>query len=458
MNKLSQQELWGKIQNFNPDDPASTFPFSKKLAKENNWSPAFTGKAIEEYKKFIFLCCISPTGASPSPIVDEVWHIHLTYTDNYWNRFCKKILNKEIHHYPSKGGEEKEKHVNWYNETLKLYESVFDAKPPADIWPVNQKPADDIREPVYDASFFKKVIIAFLIFVFGYITLLNLFHSKGPDFLYYYLLLCISGIAVLLFTQLHKDARLKLIVKNNLPRTFSTYQIARFLYGPHRAYQAALVDLLKRGIIDTSGNDYKVNECKGYNWEETNPLLQPLMQKHEAGDLFTYSEGLGYIDRDTVLNPQLERLHRLSKMTDYQKLVIPGIVLLVGFARFLQGISNDKPVGFLVMEMGFFSIVCLMILQMYSYTGKVREYVEDFWEGQNKRGYGNDIVSNFTILGTTAVSGFAEYALLAGVFNSVAPQERKKYSGGSDGCSSTSSCGSDGGSSCGGGCGGCGGD
>jgi uncharacterized membrane protein YgcG len=176
--------------------------------------------------------------------------------------------------------------------------------------------------------------------------------------------------------------------------------------------------------------------------------------------VFTYREGLGYIDRDSVLHPGLERLHRLSKKVDYQKFIIPGIILLVGFTRFLQGISNDKPVGLLILEIGIFSVVTLMILQNYSYTTTVKKYAASLWEEQNKMGYGNDIINNFTILGTTAITGFAEYALLTNVFNSVTIQERKRSSSGSDGCSSASSCGSDGGggSSCGGGgCGGCGG-
>ena len=100
-----------------------------------------------------------------------------------------------------------------------------------------------------------------------------------------------------------------------------------------------------------------------------------------------------------------------------------------------------------------------MVLQNYSYTTNVRNHVEDLWKRQNKNGYGNDIINNFTILGTTAISAFAEYALLTNVFSAVTPQERRMSSSGSDGCSSGSSCSSDGGgSSCGGGgCGGCGG-
>ena len=245
-----------------------------------------------------------------------------------------------------------------------------------------------------------------------------------------------------------------------MPKNFTVFQIARFLYGAHRSYQAALVDLLKRGVIETARSDYKLTEHKTYNWEtEKNPLLQPLMENHTEGDLFTYGEGFGYIDKDAVLHTGLERLHRLSKMVDYQKFIIPGMILAIGFARFFQGIANEKPVGLLVLEIGIFSLVCLMVLQNYSYTTNVRNHVEDLWKRQNKNGYGNDIINNFTILGTTAISAFAEYALLTNVFSAVTPQERRMSSSGSDGCSSGSSCSSDGGgSSCGGGgCGGCGG-
>jgi len=103
MNKLSQPELWEKIQNFNFDDQNSSYPFSKKLANENNWSNLFTQNAIAEYRKFIFLCCISPCGASPSDIVDKIWLLHLTYTKNYWEDFCSNSLQQDVHHHPSKG-------------------------------------------------------------------------------------------------------------------------------------------------------------------------------------------------------------------------------------------------------------------------------------------------------------------------------------------------------------------
>ncbi len=129
--KFANDPLWQKIDSFPLNDPA----FTQKLAKENNWDTGFTERATREYKKFIYLCCIMPNGASPPPIVDEVWHLHILYTVNYWEEFCDKTLGRKLHHHPSRGGpEEKERHVNWLQETIENYRLTFEEEPPPDIW------------------------------------------------------------------------------------------------------------------------------------------------------------------------------------------------------------------------------------------------------------------------------------------------------------------------------------
>ena len=138
-NVLRNENLWQRIQGFSIDAENVAFPFSKKLAKEENWTPEFTEKAIEEYKKFVYLCCISPNGASPSEIVDKVWHLHLIYTQNYWEDFCPNILKRNLHHHPSNGGTaEVSKHKSWFTETLENYREVFSYEAPEEIWK-NQK-------------------------------------------------------------------------------------------------------------------------------------------------------------------------------------------------------------------------------------------------------------------------------------------------------------------------------
>jgi len=463
MNKLSQQELWDKIQNFNFDDPNSSYPFSKKLSSENNWSGSFTQKAIAEYRKFIYLCCISPNGASPSETVDKVWHLHLTYTKNYWEDFCGSALQQQIHHHPSKGGpSEKARHNDWYTQTLELYKITFGTPPPPDVWPVLNSTPKKIQEDIYDGRFLKRVILMFSVAAFLFATLVNLFHTKGPDFLLYFSLICIAGLIATWFTQKNKAQRLQQIVFANMPANCSVYAITRFVYGPHRSYQTAIVDLLKRGIIETTANGYTIialPETPANN--EENPLLLQLGQRYKNGDTFSYLEGMGLVDTASFVHPAFTRLHQLSLKVDYPKLIIPGIVVLIALARILQGIANDKPVGFLVMMTAVFAGICLLILQTHSYTKAVKDIAEAYWDRQNEYGQSTNTTHNFSILGVAALAGFAEYNFLLRDFSYYEPKHQQ-WTGGEYTSYTGSSCssGGDGGgcsSGCGGGgCGGCG--
>ncbi len=174
----TEQTLWRKIENFNLDDDESSFNFTARLSRENGWSSAYTKRVIEEYKKFIFLCCISPTGVTPSDAVDQAWHLHLTYTRSYWFDFCRDTLGQDIHHNPTKGGiAEAEKFDSYYTQSFKLYEDKFDTQPPADIWLDNESRFTDINFQRVNISQYKPVkrsIISkmqFLLFAFVFIAL-----------------------------------------------------------------------------------------------------------------------------------------------------------------------------------------------------------------------------------------------------------------------------------------------
>lgn len=131
-----QNTLWEKIKDFELDDPTSTLTFTDRLARENGWSIEYAIRAIHEYKKFIFMLCIAEHSLTPSDQVDQVWHLHMLYTQCYWRDFCQDTLQKQIHHGPTKGGsEEGEKYDNLYEKTFLLYEKLFDRKAPVDIWP-----------------------------------------------------------------------------------------------------------------------------------------------------------------------------------------------------------------------------------------------------------------------------------------------------------------------------------
>ncbi|MFM7057214.1 MAG: glycine-rich domain-containing protein [Planctomycetota bacterium] len=72
--------------------------------------------------------------------MDQAWHLHLTYTRSYWERFCHPILGRPLHHEPTAGGAaEGHKFEDWYAKTLDSYQRLFNEIPPADIWPAPKK-------------------------------------------------------------------------------------------------------------------------------------------------------------------------------------------------------------------------------------------------------------------------------------------------------------------------------
>lgn len=129
-------ELYQRIHAFSLDRPDTQLSFSEKLAKDNGWSLSYAQRAIEEYKKFTFLAVAAGHPVAPSDQVDQVWHLHLSYTRSYWQEFCPKVLQTSFHHEPSRGGSSEQlKLDDWYRKTLESYKHFFGQIPPTDIWP-----------------------------------------------------------------------------------------------------------------------------------------------------------------------------------------------------------------------------------------------------------------------------------------------------------------------------------
>lgn len=131
-----QATLYQRIEAFDLDEPGAEFTFTQRLARENGWSLAEARRAVAEYKKFAFLAVAAGHPVTPSEVVDQVWHLHLTYTRSYWERFCPDALGTPLHHNPTTGGKaEKAKFADWYARTRASYAWLFGQEPPADIWP-----------------------------------------------------------------------------------------------------------------------------------------------------------------------------------------------------------------------------------------------------------------------------------------------------------------------------------
>lgn len=132
--KPAEEKLYQQICDFNLDISGVIFPFSHKLSWLCRWSEIYTIRVIQEYKKFLFLAIVADHIVSPSAPIDSAWHLHLLYTQSYWNDLCGKILQKTIHHAPGLGGKEEElKYLHLYERTLETYQKYF-GTPPNDIW------------------------------------------------------------------------------------------------------------------------------------------------------------------------------------------------------------------------------------------------------------------------------------------------------------------------------------
>ncbi len=131
----TQANLYQRIEAFSLDTPGSALTFTQRLARDNRWRADYARRVTREYKRFAFLAMEAGHPVTPSDPVDQAWHLHLVYTDSYWNAFCGDVLGRPLHHGPTRGGhQEHQKHVDWYSKTLISYEHFF-GPPPQDIWP-----------------------------------------------------------------------------------------------------------------------------------------------------------------------------------------------------------------------------------------------------------------------------------------------------------------------------------
>ena len=128
--------LWESIQNFEIGPSNAFLSFTDRLARENGWSSRFAGRVVEEYRRFCFLAMTAGHPVTPSEEVDQAWHLHLLYSENYWSDFCGGVMRRPLHHDPTRGGRREDgKYRDWYQATLDSYARVFGEDPPGDVWP-----------------------------------------------------------------------------------------------------------------------------------------------------------------------------------------------------------------------------------------------------------------------------------------------------------------------------------
>jgi hypothetical protein len=130
-------DLWMKLVDLPLDhlagEPAPAFGFIKRLMRDEKWDYATAVRVTAEYRRYLLLAHLG--AASPSPMVDAAWHLHLTYTRAYNVGLCERTLARPLDHTPSGNAEESVHYANVHEATRDRYLEVFGEAPPADIWP-----------------------------------------------------------------------------------------------------------------------------------------------------------------------------------------------------------------------------------------------------------------------------------------------------------------------------------
>jgi hypothetical protein len=137
------EALWKRLVGMNLDDAHADKPLSKRLAEEHKWSESDTRRAMDEYKRFLYLAVRAGHEVTPSRPVDLVWHEHLMHTKHYWDVMCREVLQRDLDHNPGTGtAADDDRLMGQYQQTLDSYRAAFGFDPPADLWPapMNRKP------------------------------------------------------------------------------------------------------------------------------------------------------------------------------------------------------------------------------------------------------------------------------------------------------------------------------
>lgn len=128
--------IYGKIQAFAFDTAIPGLPFHRQLARENGWTAGYAARAISEYRRFLLLAVSVDHAVVPSCAVEEVWRLHLIHTHSYWERLCRDVLGRALHHDAgTREAARSDGRLDDYARTLKTYQQFFDGPAPTDIWP-----------------------------------------------------------------------------------------------------------------------------------------------------------------------------------------------------------------------------------------------------------------------------------------------------------------------------------
>jgi len=276
MSDVQLRDLIKQVETFEIDEGAPSLSFAGRLARENGWSVDYADRVVQEYKRFAVLAVAAGHPVTPSEDVDQAWHLHLTYTHSYWERFCQSTLGRPLHHNPTEGGNaEHAKFFEWYANTLASYERVFGDSPPKDIWP---HPAQRFaragagrwidpgqywliprlkvrfpRLPRWRLSLFTILSLLILVIFVGCegrgFPGINPFDFRGKEFLVFYISLLVTGILASTWCRLKLPRGEQDLPWTEDQMTDSPYLAAALVNGPRGVVYTVIATMFAEGHL-----------------------------------------------------------------------------------------------------------------------------------------------------------------------------------------------------------------
>lgn len=453
MNKA----LWKEIEKFDLDFPLSEYGFSTRLAYENEWTEFFTQKAIEEYKKFMYLAATSNQMVSPSEIVDIVWHQHLIFTQSY-KEFCI-VLGKKIEHIPSTHNkEEKDKFLVAKQLTKELYEIEFGLQP-KEFWEFNSfTEVFQVEKSNTDIIFYSILAIPSIIitvFIFRYLLYDVYVSINNP--LFGFLFVLITATALLGLRQYNKfkqERFLETILPNTIIENLTPSELICMETNQLKAIIHGYVNFLvvsKNLKVDTKDNIKLINS----KIDDSNSIFKVILDCFEEKQTLTYKELLEILLHKPIISKVSKTVSTISDVFSKSKavlnlyklnLIVYSFLITLGLTRVMIGFVREKEISFIILLNVLFLIVAykfLMSLPKKMSSSIIPRHFKEKVIPVDKVNY-NTWEWNYFVIGTGLLS--VSFMPIVETYSS-----NNNNSSCGSGCSSC-------GSSCGGGCGGCGGD
>ncbi len=448
------RELWQRIASHPFDAPRDSLDFTRRLAREQAWTLAHARLAIEEYRRFCFLALATGQAVTPSEDVDAIWHLHLTYSRDYWDVWCAKVLRRRLHHDPTEGGPaEARKFREQYATTLKLYESWFGLSPEA-IWPSSQQRF--ATRPRFRTVDTRRVVILpkprlpstwrlpgalFLAILLGPWQGLalpaNPLDWPGPPFLALFAGEClIAGLFAMIWRQILRGGG----ETETHDVELDPVELGFLAGGPKRAFDTGITELMVAGVVSLdTAQRLRVTPKSGAPINAFQPAIRDGATYRDARRA---AGGVVSGIRDRLAAQGLALTSRMALRAAWLPLLVFVPVFPLAFLKIQAGLSRGRPVGFLWMEILLAVLVLIWSVRRQPWRSRAGDAAVK--EMRAMAGRLTRAPQEAELALAVALAG---PAILMGTPYAVYAQVTGRESGGSD-----SGCGSSDG---GGGCGGC---